>query len=110
MIIMHERHALKEIVKFAKREFREKRPRSVKVYRVKNERVFSRGFLSSISMSKERLSKYIAAVEHPETLRVYFFTKQGILFSGKNFEKTEKVRKEIKKNTTIQYRLPKLSD
>ena len=107
---MQERHALKEIVKFAKREFREKRPKSVKVYRVKNERVFTRGFLSSISMSKERLSKYIVAVEHPEALRIYFFTKQGILFSGKNFEKTEKLDKEIKKNTIIQYRLPKRQD
>jgi hypothetical protein len=106
---MQERHALKEIAKFAKREFREKRPKSVKVYRVKNERVFTKGFLSSISMSRERLSKYIVAVEHPETVRVYFFTKQGILFSGQNFDNTEKVRKEIKKNTTIQYRIPKVS-
>ena len=38
-----ERTALKEVVKFAKREFREKKPHSAKVVRVKDEKIFSKG-------------------------------------------------------------------
>lgn len=104
---MERGHTLKKVVRFAKREFREKRPLSVIIYRIKSQKVFSKGFRNSVRISKAPLSKFIVAVEHKDHVRIYFFTTKGILFSGQNIGKTDKQLKILQKQGKVHYKIQK---
>ena len=103
-----ERGTLKEIIKFAKREFRVKKPLSVKVLRVKDKRVFSRGaLLPSITMKETQVPYYIVIVEYANNYRIYNYSKTGILINGENTEKTSDKMKQIEKSTKLEYTINK---
>ena len=48
---MESRHTIKALVQFANREYKETRPKSIKVYRVKNETILSSDYSSSMHKS-----------------------------------------------------------
>jgi len=99
-----ERTALKEIVKFAKREFREKRPQNVRVLRVKDEKIVAFGGpIPAITIKESQTPYYIVALDYGDMFRLYNFRKDGTLISGENVEKTSDKMKLIKKSTKTEY-------
>ena len=102
-----ERTALKEIVKFAKREFREKKPHNVKVLRVKDEKVFTKGGpIPAITVKATQIPYYIVMLDYGDVYRIYSYTKDGILLLGENIEKESDKIKELEKLTKIEYKIP----
>ena len=103
-----ERTALKETVKFAKREFREKRPQNVRVLRVKDEQIFSIGGpLPVITIKETQVPFYIVALDYGDMYRLYNFRKDGTLISGENVEKASDNMKKIEKSTKTEYIIPR---
>ena len=103
-----ERYALKEIVKFAKREFREKKPLSVRILRFKDKQVFSRGGpIPTITIKETQIPYYLVVVEFEDNYRIYNYTKTAILINGVNIEKTSEKMKQIEKSTKLEYNIVK---
>ena len=101
-----ERGALKEIVKFAKREYKEKKPYAVKVLRVKDEKVFSKGGpFPAVEIRKTRLPYYIVILDYGDVYRIYSYTKGGMLILGENIDKDSPKIKEIEKWTKLEYKI-----
>lgn len=101
-----DRKTLKEIVKFAIREFREKKPLSMRVLRVKDERVYTIGGpVPVITINKTQIPYYIIALEYGENYRIYNFTKMGIMINGENIEKRSKKMNQIEKTTKLHYKI-----
>ena len=102
-----ERTALKEVVKFAKREYSEKKPLNVRVLRVKDEKVYTKGGpLPSITIRKTHVPYYLVMLDYGDVYRVYSYTKDGILILGENIEKASDKIKELEKLTKIEYKIP----
>lgn len=102
------RNVLKELVRFAKREYREKKPDSVKVLRTKNVRFLTLGgAFKTYSLRKAQNPPYMIIVEYKERLRLYLFTKEGILIEGINQHKNPKFLKELKRSSITEYKFPK---
>ncbi len=104
---MSQRKALKDIIQFGKREFKEKKPLSLEILRVKSKTVLTRGVLPSLSIKQVKGAKYLVVADYKESFRVYSFTSTGELLSGQNIEKTAKLLKMLKKGTVKEYTLPK---
>ena len=103
-----ERTALKEIVKFAKREFREKRPQNVRVLRVKDEQILSiDGPIPAITIKETQVPFYIVVLDYGDMYRLYNFSKDGTLIMGENVEKDSDKMKKIEKSTKTEYIIPK---
>ena len=101
-----ERKVLQEIVKFAKREYREKQSSNVKVLRIKDETIFRKGEpFKRISIAKSSHPHYLVLVVYDKNLRIYFFSKSGVLLGGENYEKTSKLVNMINKNTVKEYNI-----
>ncbi|MFX1281492.1 MAG: hypothetical protein ACFFA3_19240 [Promethearchaeota archaeon] len=99
-----ERTALKEVVKFATREFREKKPHNAKVLRVKDEKIFSKGGpLPTISLKRTQVSYYLVILDYGDVYRLYHFTKDGTLIFGENVEKKSETTRQIEKMTIVEY-------
>ena len=100
------RNVLKEIVKFAKREFREKKPINLKVLRVKNKRISSRGGpFPNLIQTRTHVPYYHIVLNYGEEYRVYNFTKKGVLTDGKTYSKGSKEIQAIEKTTKVEYNL-----
>lgn len=104
---MSYRNTLKNIVKFAKREYAEKKPLSLQVSRVKSKTIISRGLLPSLNLKQIKGTFYVITLEYNDYFRIYSFDKKGKLIGGENLNKENKLIKEISKATTIQYSLPR---
>jgi len=103
-----ERTALKEIVKFAKREFREKRPQNVRVLRVKDEQILSIGGpLPAITIKETQIPFYVVALDYGDMCRLYKFRKDGTLIDGENVENASDKMKKIEKSTKTEYIIPR---
>ncbi|MHA2391078.1 MAG: hypothetical protein ACXAEX_03840 [Promethearchaeota archaeon] len=101
-----ERTALKEIIKFAKREFKEKKPLNIKVLRVKDKQIFSRGgTIPSIRVRQAQVPYYLVVVEYEHYHRIYKYFKSGILISAENYEKHSKEIKEYEKSTKLEFNI-----
>ncbi len=104
---MSHRKVLKEIIQFGKREFKEKKPLSVEILRVKSKTILTRGILPSLSIKQVKGARYLVVADYKEFFRVYPFTSSGVLLGGQNLEKTTKLLKALKKGTAKEYLLPK---
>jgi hypothetical protein len=105
---MAQRHALGNIVKFAKREYQEKKPSLVQVLKVKNKSILTKGVLPSLQMFEKPFQIFFLVVsEYSDSLRLYYFDRNGSIISGANFDKSAKLLKELSKNTTKAYQIPK---
>jgi len=100
------RTALKEVVKFAKREFREKRPKAGSVLRVKDVKKVTMGGALPRHVVKEPQNKhYVVLLDYGENYRVYNFSNTGILMNGETIEKNSDKIKLLKKSTKLEYKL-----
>jgi len=104
---MSQRKVLKDIIQFGKREFKEKKPLSVEILRVKSKTILTRGVLPSLSIKQVKGAKYLVVADYKEFFRIYSFTSSGELLDGQNLEKTAKLSKKLKKGTVKEYTLPK---
>jgi len=104
---MSQRKVLKEIIQFGKREFKEKKPLSVEILRVKSKTVLTRGVLPSLSVKQIKGARFLVIADYKEFFRIYFFSIAGKLLGGQNLEKTARLLKTLKKGTIKEYTLPK---
>ncbi|MEJ2250598.1 MAG: hypothetical protein P8Y97_13215 [Candidatus Lokiarchaeota archaeon] len=105
---MSNRHSLNNVIHFAKREFKEKRPKLVKVLKVKNRSILRRGFLPNFQIFEKPSQIYfLVMAEYSEYFRLYYFDQLGSLIRGNNFEKNEKNLKDLNNATTKAYQIPK---
>ena len=101
------RAILKDLIHFAKREYAEKRPKSIKVYRVKSKSLLTRGVLPSFQLKQTGPIAFLIVADYGEHLRAYQFSRQAVLISADNVEPTAKLIKQIQKTTTLTFQLPK---
>ena len=103
---MENRKAVKEVVSFAKKCFKQTRPKSLEVRRVKDEKVTEFGFPPVVLRSKA-IVKYIACADYYEQLRVFFFSNSGQSLGAKNYDKTNDLKKEIAKKSNLITKFPR---
>ena len=106
---MSYRDTLKNIVKFSKREFKEKKPSSLQILRVKSKSILKRGMLPSLNIKQVQGIFFLAVLDYNVHLRIYFFNRDGQLIGGENFEKKTPLMRKLTKETTVEYKLPKES-
>ena len=103
---LSERTALKEVVKFAKKEFREKKPLTGSVLRVKDVQKVTRGGPLPQHVIKESHNRYyVVLLDYGENFRVYNFSKTGILINGETIEKNSDKITLLEKSTKVEYKL-----
>ena len=105
---MNTRNTKKTLIHFARREYREKRPLSVQVLRIKGEEILTLGGpFKILSISEIKDPFYLVLIEYTEQIRVYYYSKNGASLGARNFEYEQKLMDKIKKATIIEYKLPK---
>ncbi|MHA1148090.1 MAG: hypothetical protein ACTSR8_07565 [Promethearchaeota archaeon] len=105
--MISEREVLKIIVQFGKREYKEKKPKSLRIYRIKSKSILKRGMLPNLSIKQIGLIHYLIVLDYIDNLRIYLFARDGHQLGGQNIDKTQDFLKELQKSTSLQYHLPK---
>jgi len=103
---MENRKAVNEVVSFAKKCFKQTKPKSLEVRRVKDEKVTEFGFPPVVLKSKARV-KYIVCADYTDQLRVYFFSNSGQSLGAKNYDKTLDIKNEIAKKSNLVTKFPR---
>ncbi|MFX1375199.1 MAG: hypothetical protein ACFFA0_05250 [Promethearchaeota archaeon] len=104
---MEARNILKKIVRFANWEYKEKRPKSVKILRIKSKSILTLGAFPELQMRSSGPIIYLVVSDHKDSLMIYFFNRNGEMLGGQNYEPTPKFLKKLNKSTIIKYQLPK---
>ena len=101
-----ERTALKKVVQFAKKEYREKKPLAGRVLRVKDVKKISVGGpLPKHGIKGSHEKCYVVLLDYGENYRVYNFTKTGVLMNGETIEKNSDKIISLEKLTKTEYKL-----
>lgn len=103
---MENRKAFKKVVFIAKRCFKQTRPKSLDVRRMKDEKIMEFGYPSVVLRSKARV-KYVACADYIEQLRVFFFSSSGQSLGAKNYDKPFDIKSEIAKKSSLIAKFPK---
>ena len=103
---MENRKAVKEVVSFAKKCFKQTRPKSLEVRRVKDEKITEFGFPPVVLRSKA-IVKYVACADYTEQLRVYFFSSSGQSLGANNYGHPFDMKKDIAKKSTLITKFPR---
>ena len=103
---MENRKAANEVVSFAKKCFKQTRPKSLEVRRVKDENVLEFGYPPVVIKSKT-IVKYVACADYSDELRVYFFSRSGRSLGAKNYEKHNDIKIEIAKKSNLITKFPR---
>ncbi len=104
---MISRDTIKRVVQFGKREYSEKKPLNLYVYRIKSKTVLSRGMLPSLSIRLIQGTFFIILSEYKDEYRIYSFSKDGAMLGAENLQKTSEIEKKLAKSTQLIYHLPK---
>ncbi|MFW9948164.1 MAG: hypothetical protein ACFFDX_15170 [Candidatus Odinarchaeota archaeon] len=96
----------KELIQFGKREYREKKPLKLAIFRVRDKMIFKRGFTPKIIIKQHDLIQYVILAEYDINLRLYLFTQNGILLGANNIDKNSILLKDLMKSSKILYRIP----
>jgi len=106
--MINPKKTVKQLIFFAKREFREKKPFSIRVLRMKNERIISEGGpLKILSMSQTSPIHYLVVVKYDHHFRLYYYSKEGVALGAQNLELDESTIQKLHKLTVVEYRFPK---
>ena len=97
---MELRDRIKKLIKFARREFKEKHPQEVKVLRIKGETILREGFLPFLSIRKKETIQFVVLVDYGNNYRFYEFSKEAVMLGAENKEKSEKLEKDLAKSTS----------
>jgi len=107
-VMINPKKTVKQLIFFAKREFREKRPFNVRVLRMKSERIFTKGgSLKVLSISQTPSAYYLVLVEYENYLRIYYYSKDGLSLGARNFEVDKNLLQKINKSSVVEYKFPK---
>jgi hypothetical protein len=68
---MDPRSILKKLIHFAQREYQEKHPKSVKVYRLKSKSILTRGILPSLNIKQIGPIAYLVIANYGENFRIW---------------------------------------
>jgi len=93
------RNSLKKINNFANREYKEKRPKSVKVLRLKSKILLTRGILPNYQVRQEGPVVFLVISDYGKTFMVYSFNRNGDRIGGQHYDVSPKLLKEIEKKT-----------
>lgn len=103
---MNQKKIVKQLIFFAKREFKEKKPLAVQVLRVKSEQILTKGGpLKELSVRRVVGAFYLVVVEYKENIRIYYYSRNGGLLEAQNCEKDPKLIHNIKKSTVREFHL-----
>jgi hypothetical protein len=104
---MNPKKIVKQLIFFAKREFKEKKPLAVEVLRVKSEQFLSKGGpLKELSIKRVVGALYLVMVEYKEEIRIYYYSRNGELIEAKNIEIDSKLLKDLQKSTIREFHIP----
>jgi len=96
---------IKQLIHFAKREFREKRPFSVRVLRMKSERILTKGGpLKVLSISQTSSVYYLVLAKYEDHFRIYYYSKDGLSLGARNFESDKNLLQKINKSSVVEYK------
>ena len=99
---------VKQLIHFARREFREKRPFSVRVLRMKSERILTKGGpLKILNINQSSSVYYLVLAEYEDHFRIYYYSKDGLSLGARNFESDKKLLQKINKSSVVEYKFPK---
>jgi len=106
--MINPKKTIKQLIFFAKREFREKKPLGVMVLRMKNERIISEGGpLKILSMSQASPIYYLVVVNYERHFRLYYYSRKGVALGAQNLELDESAIHKLHKLTVVEYKFPK---
>ncbi|MBA7567041.1 hypothetical protein ES708_08741 [subsurface metagenome] len=98
----------KQLRNFAKKEYNEKKPLEIRVLQLKPGVTFKKGtMLPSLLIKKLSQTAYIVYLDYGDQLKFYYFSKDGIPLGGSNFDKSEKILKEMHGKAKTLLKLPK---
>ena len=103
---MENRKAVNKVVSFAKKCFKQTRPKLLEVRRVDDEKIAEFGYPPVVLRSKARV-KYLACVDYAEQLRIYFFSTSGQSLGAKNYDKPIDIKIEIAKKSNLITKFPR---
>jgi len=90
------------------KEFKEKKPQSVSLIRIKPTQIYSKGSVLKMLSVSQSLNPYYAIVEkRQDKAYVLLYSRNGDPQGGKNIDLTEKQLKWIRKNTKKVFEYPK---
>ncbi len=104
---MREREGLKTVIHFANREYKEKRPKSVKVFRVKSQTVLKRGILPNLLIKQKGPIEYLIVEDRGDELKIYGFGHNGTFITDYTRDLTLRFLKQLQKSTTLEAQLPR---
>ena len=104
---MREREGLKTVIHFANREYKEKRPKSVKVFRVKSQTVLKRGILPNLLIKQKGPIEYLVVEDRGNELKIFGFGRNGTYIIDYTRNITLRFLKTLQKSTTLEAQLPR---
>lgn len=105
---MNPKKVVKSLIFFAKREFSQKRPLKVRVLRVKNAAMFTKGGpLKVLNVQKAPDALYLVLVEYKEELRIYYYSKEGRPLGAQNFDRDQTLVEKLQKATVNEFEFQK---
>ncbi len=104
---MEPRDAFKKVVHFANWEYEQKRPKTVKVLRLKSKSTITLGVLPEFQMRTIGPIIYLVVSDQGDELMIYFFNRNGNRTGGQHYEPTPQLLKKLHKSTIVKYQLPK---
>ena len=105
---MNTKKIIKTLIKFARREYKEKRPIGVRVLRVKEALVLSKGGpIKTLSVRQIKNPYYLVVAEYKNQMRIYSYSLNGLLLGAENLDITKSLLDKIKKKTVKEYEFPK---
>ncbi len=103
---MESREGAKKAVLFAKKIWRQTRPKTVEARRVKDEKIMKFGFPPFVLKAKVRV-KFVVCAEYSDTLTIYHFSNAGEPLGAKTFEQPFEIKSEITKKSKLIYKFPR---
>ncbi len=95
---MNSRKEVKKVESFAKKKWRQTRPKTLEARRVKDEKVKEIGFPLLVLTVKAPV-KFVVWAEYSDTLTIFHFNNAGGLLSAKTFEQPFEIKTEIIKKS-----------
>ena len=104
---MREREGLKTVIHFANREYKEKRPKSIKVFRVKSQTVLKRGILPNLLIKQKGPIEYLVVEDRGDELKIFGFSRNGTYITDYTTDLTLRFLRDLQKSTTLEAQLPR---
>ncbi len=103
---MDNREGAKEAVRFAKKQWRQNKPKSVEARRVKDEKVMKFGFPPLVLTAKAPV-KFVVCAEYADTITIFQFSNTGQPLGSKIFENSIEIKTEIIKKSKLIDKFPR---